>query len=794
VQHGVYVMDRDGRVYTTLQKPSPEEIQAAGALLEDNTVALDTGLLCFDANVAAKLTEMSDVPELPVFDLYQHVTQGLTGDWGVSPESAVIYRLLGDALRDVPFHCDLVEGEFIHIGTTRHFREVAAAAGGVIDSIVPADAQIGPGAVLVDCDLQVPLRVGRGAIVHGLNGFDTAIEIPDDVVVHQLPIVSSWGRPLHVFRVYGVGDDPKSTEHNGGITWFGRPVKEVFEDLGIQPDSAWPDVPESERSLWNANLFPVADLGTAWSAARWLLGYASDFRNAAAWLRSDRVSLESSIPRSDQKAIAEQRSRRGESLWRQTVVQLAEAGTDSRPLVANPPSLTAATQAARELMASAEKVAGDETAFAGGPHPLCAAASRYIHASNFFSRVGHGKEAAEAMQRGFACVANAVRLGIPQTAISQPRGWERSEVTVSAPVRMDLGGGWSDTPPFCFDWGGVVLNIAIELNERYPVETSIRRLPEPVLRYISEQTNESVEIRSSEELRRPAHPGDPAGICRIALQMLGLADEDDLRANLERRGGGLEVRSQVTLPVGSGLGTSSILAATVLRGLCELMGFTPENQQLLDQVMELEQAMTTGGGWQDQAGGIFPGAKLLSTGPGLRQRIRIGPVGWSPARQSEFCERLVLYDTGIQRIAKNLLQQVVKSYLAREVATVQVLHSIKTLATEMAWAMSEGDWTYLGQLLDRHWELNKVLDPNTTNAPINTLLRSVRPHITGAKLAGAGGGGFLIMLARDPDSASALRRELGEGVCSFRIANEGLRVAQDRSGNPIYSELHNHRN
>jgi fucokinase len=186
--------------------------------------------------------------------------------------------------------------------------------------------------------------------------------------------------------------------------------------------------------------------------------------------------------------------------------------------------------------------------------------------------------------------------------------------------------------------------------------------------------------------------------------------------------------------------------------------------------------MTTGGGWQDQAGGIFPGAKLLSTGPGLRQRIRVTPVTWSAERRTEFCDRLVLFYTGIQRVAKNLLQQVVSSYLAREVATVQVLHSIKTLATEMAWAMAEGDWDHLGELLDRHWELNKVLDPNTTNAPINALLRSVRPWTSGAKLAGAGGGGFLILLARDPHAAAALRRELGEGVCSFRIAEQGIRV------------------
>src|ERR1017187_3549509 len=142
--------------------------------------------------------------------------------------------------------------------------------------------------------------------------------------------------------------------------------------------------------------------------------------------------------------------------------------------------------------------------------------------------------------------------------------------------------------------------------------------------------------------------------------------------------------------------------------------------------MRLEQMMTTGGGWQDQAGAIYPGAKLVTSGPGPRQRLRVEPVRWTTGREREFSERLVLYNTGLQRMAKNLLRQVVGSYLAREVATVQVLHGIKTLAMEMGFAMQDGDWTYLGDLLNRHWQLNQILDPHTTNAPINHILGRVQ--------------------------------------------------------------------
>ena len=330
-----------------------------------------------------------------------------------------------------------------------------------------------------------------------------------------------------------------------------------------------------------------------------------------------------------------------------------------------------------------------------------------------------------------------------------------------------------------------MLNVAVLLSGAHPIRASIRRISEPVVRCVSDGEGLEADYRSKEELLHPARSGDPFSIPRTALCMTGLfGQEGSFTRVLERLGGGIEIRSRVALPMGSGLGTSSILAATILRGLSEMLGVELNDQSLSEQVMSLEQRMTTGGGWQDQAGGIFPGAKLAVTGPGLQQRIRVQPLLWSPERQQEFEQLVVLYYTGIQRVARDLLRQVVGRYLARETACVQVLHSIKTLAMEMAHAMQEGEWAHLGALLTRHWELNKTLDPNTANAPINGLLEAARPFIHGAKLAGAGGGGFLMMVARDPRAAEELKALLrtqdpqGGSVHDWSIAREGMRVCK----------------
>jgi galactokinase/mevalonate kinase-like predicted kinase len=469
--------------------------------------------------------------------------------------------------------------------------------------------------------------------------------------------------------------------------------------------------------------------------------------------------------------------RRAERRWTGSAVTLAESGGDIRALVAQPLAIAPVVSAGRALIASARASEGTS---------LSEAASRHCQAGIFLGRAGLTEEQESARRRAFECVRLAVESGISaiapapksRCAARNPRA-----ATVTAPPRIDLAGGWSDTPPFCLDWGGTVLNIAVELNGGYPIRSSVRPIADRVIRITSEGEGDII-LRTAQELFATVEPGSAWSIPRLALSVLGLiAPGCDLAAIFDHWGCGLEIRTAVDLPLGSGLGTSSILAAAVVRALAAAFDIELTDQELSDRVMVLEQRMTTGGGWQDQAGGIFPGAKLISSGPGLRQRIRVQPLTWSAGRQAEFSERAVLYYTGIRRVAKDLLHQVVGSYLAREVATVQVLHSIKTLAMEMAYALQEGEWDYAGSLLDRHWKLNQVLDPHTTNGPINALLDLAAPYISGAKLAGAGGGGFLILLARDPDAAVKLRARLashnGAGALyDFKVANGGIAVRE----------------
>ncbi len=93
--------------------------------------------------------------------------------------------------------------------------------------------------------------------------------------------------------------------------------------------------------------------------------------------------------------------------------------------------------------------------------------------------------------------------------------------------------------------------------------------------------------------------------------------------------------------------------------------------------------LTTGGGWQDQVGGLTGGIKLVTTGPGLPQAIQVTPVALSPRTANDLAQRLCLVYTGQQRLAKNLLRNVMSRWMARDPEMVWIQGELVRLALAM---------------------------------------------------------------------------------------------------------------
>ncbi|MCX7668450.1 MAG: hypothetical protein N2439_00060, partial [Anaerolineae bacterium] len=338
-------------------------------------------------------------------------------------------------------------------------------------------------------------------------------------------------------------------------------------------------------------------------------------------------------------------------------------------------------------------------------------------------------------------------------------------VRVHAAARIDFGGGWTDTPPYSIERGGTVLNAAITLRGRYPILAEAVPLAEPRLILESRDIEAAMEPVTVGEVLAYADPADPFALLKAAVVLTGLVSPADdpgrpLRTICAALGAGLRLSTQTFIPRGSGLGTSSIMAGAVLTALTRWIGTELTSAQLFDQVLCLEQMLTTGGGWQDQVGGLTGGIKLVTTAPGLPQEIRVAPVPVAERTFTDLANRLVLVYTGQQRLAKNLLRNVMARWMVRDPEMVWIQGEIARLAVAMRDALMAGDLDTFGVLLGEHWILNKRMDPGCTNLFIDDLFDTLKPYICGGKLAGAGGGGYAMVIARSVAAAHDLAAAL----------------------------------
>ena len=169
--------------------------------------------------------------------------------------------------------------------------------------------------------------------------------------------------------------------------------------------------------------------------------------------------------------------------------------------------------------------------------------------------------------------------------------------------------------------GGNVVNLAINLNGQPPLQTYVKPCAEPHIILRSIDLGASEVITTYEELSSYNTVGSPFSIPKAALSLAGFLPrfcKDSYRSleeQLRAFGCGIEVTLLSAIPAGSGLGTSSLLASTVLGALSDFCGLGWDKTEIGHRTLVLEQLLTTGGGWQDQYGGLLPatdGARIRS--------------------------------------------------------------------------------------------------------------------------------------------------------------------------------------
>lgn len=639
--------------------------------------------------------------------------------------------------------------------------------------------------VVVGVDVNEPLTLGKGQCLDVLKGRDPS------------------GRAVWFARCYGVDDSFKHALGQGA-TFCGLSMEDWLDAAGADPEGVWDaGIEPDARTAWDARLFRAVDSPDGYRELLWMFdpGHASAAQKDA-WRAANRYSLSEIALLADQDAFHRRREavhgqeiRR--SLRRMFRLESRFSARDLSYVLGQSPE---AGRLAAEVVAEAQwhfgcGAAGESMeafVFSRVLHTLGSALhdisrggaagelweqfrqeirgplAKWLESLELAPRLPLDEWAAKAQSVAFDHLGKAIMFSTGQSR-KHPRNVLRSDEIVwgRAPARLDLGGGWTDTPPYSLEHGGCVINAAIDLNGQPPIQAYARVIREPLIRITSIDLGTRIEVRTLDELLDYRRAEGDFALAKAALAISGFAppasrleDSDSLATMLEWFGGGIELTTLAAVPKGSGLGTSSIVGAVILGTLSRLQGLELTRQELYHGVLCLEQALTTGGGWQDQIGGAVEGVKVISAEAGMIPNpvVHHVPSEVLDPRLNGGCT--LLYYTGITRLAKNILRQVVGRYLSRDRGMMRTLGRLHVLPNLVSEAMSRKDIRGFGELIDVAWRLNKELDPDSSTPVVDGLLERIGPHLHGAKLLGAGGGGFLLMVCKSPEDARAVKATL----------------------------------
>lgn len=734
--HGVFVSRRDNpdQLDHMLQKPSVETL---GKLMQKHLFLMDIGIWILSDKALRLLMKHEDY-----YDLYSDFGLALGNNPKIEdPE----LNALKVAILPLP------GGEFHHYGTSREMiSSTLAVQNSVIDQreIMQKGVKAHPAVFVQNADVKVKFSsenseiwiensavgdkwtISNKNIITGVPANDWTLTLAPEQCIDVIP----FGEKQYVARPYGFNDTFKGELQSTPLF----PIVDNTDDLGAVLD--------------------------------WMTGNKENSRGAEVFDKSRKISAEDISSYANLRRLEAQRKAFRALNW---------------PLLAKNHENSVFYQINLNNAADEFKKFGIET-----PAPLPETADRLTRISDAMFRnrlTGEQKyedEAFALMREGLTATTR-----IPQqpklSVFADQIVWGRS------PVRIDLAGGWSDTPPFSLMEGGNVVNIAIELNGQPPLQVYIKPSKDYRITLRSIDLGAAEKLNTYDELKQFNKVGSPFSIPKAALALAGFLPEfcaqkyASLEEQLKDFGSGIEMTMLSAIPAGSGLGTSSILASTVLGAVNDFCGLGWDRYDICNRTLVLEQLLTTGGGWQDQYGGVLHGVKLLQTQAGWKQQPL---VRWLPNNlftAPEYSKLHLLYYTGITRTAKGILAEIVRGMFLNSTEHLEILDQMKTHALDLHDAIQRNDFQTMGRLIRKTWTQNQRLDTGTNPASVKAITDMIDDLCLGYKLPGAGGGGYLYMVAKDEDAASRIKKILTSNppndkarFVDMTLSHKGLEISK----------------
>ena len=775
--HGVFVMSRHApsELKCMLQKPSVETLTQ---LLKDHLYLTDIGIWLFSDRAINLLMKRSMKDgDIVNYDMYSEFGCCLGSHPTINDEELNALKV---AILPLP------GGEFYHYGTSPEIISSTLA----IQNLVNDQREImhhsrKPHPLMFVLNSQTWLKItsenhhlwienscvsehwklSHHHIITGVPENMWEIELKEGQCVDIIPI----GEKGYAVRPYGFEDKFRGNISQENTHFIGQPIMKWAEERQIQLGE--------DCDIQSAKLFPVVyDIGDVGLVLRWMLNEPYQQGGKMLWERAERLSADDISNQANLVRLFRQRNENRMMNW---------------PFLAKNYAHSVFYQV--DLENAAREFADGNIAL---PHPLPddEPLLTRIHDAMFRSEVERNKGVA--YQDNEEKAFSLLRQGLTSQALAKkqmPRMSVYGDQIVwgRSPVRIDIAGGWTDTPPYCLMEGGNVVNFAIELNGQPPLQAYVKPCKEPHVVLRSIDLGASEVVRTYDEMADFRKVGNPFSIPKAALVLSGFHPDFSvepyvsLEEQLRDFGCGIELTLLSAIPAGSGLGTSSLLASTVLGALNDFCGLLWDKSEIGHRTLVLEQLLTTGGGWQDQFGGLLPGVKLLQTG---REFYQNPIVRWLPSRlytEPEYRACHLLYYTGITRTAKNILSEIVRKMFLNQHEEIAMLRDMKAHAMDMFEAIQRENFDEMGRLVRKTWIQNQAIDKGTNPIEVKQMTDLIDDLCLGYKLPGAGGGGYLYMIAKDPEAAvrikqilHANRKNANARFVEMNLSEKGLQVSR----------------
>jgi D-glycero-alpha-D-manno-heptose-7-phosphate kinase len=306
-----------------------------------------------------------------------------------------------------------------------------------------------------------------------------------------------------------------------------------------------------------------------------------------------------------------------------------------------------------------------------------------------------------------------------------------------APTRIDLGGGWTDVPPYDVEQGGFVCTVAISRYATVRVERDV--------------THGEPEFHVDRD-------GDLALLRAVNRRY-------DLR--------GARVTLKNDFPVAAGLGGSSAAGVACIAAALHLHGKTLGRAELAEASRELEvMELGVAGGRQDHYAAAFGGALGLHFG----QNVRVNRIPLSSMVADAIQKHFIVVYTGESRISAKTITAVLGAYRSEASHVRTALEHMKTIAEDTVRFLKAGDLRAVGALVKAQWENQRTLDPAIPTPLIDQMIEvALKKGAYGCKALGASGGGCVLAITADDraDDVRAALKEMGTEI-PFSIDTEGV--------------------